>query len=359
MACARASGARRAVRPAAPLRRRAQRRSSRSRCAELVAQAGRVEVVDHARGARRARAPAGAGRRWPPPRPAPRWAHCRPRARPARPRASGSPCRLMQAADRRAISLRSFSPPGSCSSARPTLASMRYCAASSIETPFRLRDLRLRIHLRRAGGVLHRLARDTRADLRVERADLLVVRRQRLAPPAGRSSRGRSTPASEPNQAFSSIVPSGAKSGFTRVARITAVSAAGMWAMLVTTAPLAENTGLLGREERIDAELLHEPAFLGERVVAAARIAPAWPTARVSLPSSGRPRRPPPAWCSRHRARSSRRARSTAPRPCCARRWPARRRTRARRSGCRRPCRWRSASSCPSRPCAGTARWWW
>ena len=49
-----------------------------------------------------------------------------------------------------------------------------------------------------------------------------------------------------PNQGLRSIEPSGSKSGSVALARITAVSAAGMWAMLVTTAPRAENTGLSG-----------------------------------------------------------------------------------------------------------------
>ena len=51
---------------------------------------------------------------------------------------------------------------------------------------------------------------------------------------------------------------------------ITLVSACGMWAMLVTTAPLAEQTGSSRREQAVDAEHLHEPAFLDGGVVAGA-----------------------------------------------------------------------------------------
>ena len=50
-------------------------------------------------------------------------------------------------------------------------------------------DLRLRVHLRGARGVLHRLARHHAADLRVEQRHLLVVGRQRLAPRAGAARR--------------------------------------------------------------------------------------------------------------------------------------------------------------------------
>ena len=59
------------------------------------------------------------------------------------------------------------------------------------------------------------------------------------------------------------------------VRAITAVSAAGMWAMLVTTAPFSEHTGLFRREDGIDAELLHEPLFLGHGVSPEPAMAPA------------------------------------------------------------------------------------
>ena len=78
-------------------------------------------------------------------------------------------------------------------------------------------------------------------------------------------------------------MPSGAKSGSVAFARITAVSAAGMWAMLVTTAPFAENTGFSGVKSA------STPNFsMNQRSFAAASssppaIAPACPTARVSL----------------------------------------------------------------------------
>ena len=59
-------------------------------------------------------------------------------------------------------------------------------------------------------------------------------------------------------------------SGSMPFSAITLVSASGMWAMLVTTAPLAEQTGSFGREHVVDAEHLHEPALLRRGVVAGA-----------------------------------------------------------------------------------------
>ena len=59
------------------------------RGAELVAQPGRMEALDHELAAPRAPPPAASARRWRPPRPAPRWAHCRPRGWPAPPPAPG------------------------------------------------------------------------------------------------------------------------------------------------------------------------------------------------------------------------------------------------------------------------------
>jgi hypothetical protein len=57
-----------------------------------------------------------------------------------------------------------------------------------------------------------------------------------------------------------------------------------MWAMLVTTAPCAEKTGFSGVKIAVHAELLHEPALLrGGASSSPPAIAPAWPTARVSL----------------------------------------------------------------------------
>jgi hypothetical protein len=50
----------------------------------------------------------------------------------------GSPCRLTSAPIATLTSAHSLSSPGSCRSARQTLASMGYCVASSIETPWRL-----------------------------------------------------------------------------------------------------------------------------------------------------------------------------------------------------------------------------
>jgi hypothetical protein len=61
--------------------------------------------------------------------------------------------------------------------------------------------------------------------------------------------------------------------------------------MFVTTAPFAEKIGRSWREDRVHAELVHEPPFLGEGIVAAAghRARMADRTRQLG-PSSGRPR---------------------------------------------------------------------
>ena len=87
----------------------------------------------------------------------------------------------------------------------------------------------------------------------------------------------------EPNQAFSSIVPSGAKSGLTPLAAITAVSAAGMSAMLTTTAPLAEHTGRSGVYSASTPNFCMNQRSFDAASSPPPDIAPAWPTARVSL----------------------------------------------------------------------------
>jgi hypothetical protein len=84
-----------------------------------------------------------------------------------------------------------------------------------------------------------------RADLLAQLRDLLVVRRDRLDH-GDVDSGGSAMPGLAPNQGFNSVVPSGAKSGRVAFSRITAARASGMWAMLVTTAPLAEKTGAPG-----------------------------------------------------------------------------------------------------------------
>ena len=60
------------------------------------------------------------------------------------------------------------------------------------------------------------------------------------------SSAGRVSRRLLPNQAFIARLPSGAKSGCTPCLPMTALSASGMWAMFVTTAPHWEKTGLSG-----------------------------------------------------------------------------------------------------------------
>ena len=81
------------------------------------------------------------------------------------------------------------------------------------------------------------LTRKHDADLLVERGDLRVVRRQR-GDHRQVERGGKARPCCDANQGFSARLPSGAKSGRAPFSRITAVSAAGIWAMLVTSAPL-------------------------------------------------------------------------------------------------------------------------
>ena len=115
---------------------------------------------------------------------------------------------------------------------------------------------------------------------------------------------------------------------------------------------LARHHRVFRREQRIDAERLHEPALLVLRAVAGAghRAGMADGTRQLGS-SSGRRRRRRPACRSRHHARNSRRARHTAPRRASGRRCEAHARSRARRSGYRRPCPTTPASSCPSLRC--------
>ena len=96
-------------------------------------------------------------------------------------------------------------------------------------------------------------------------------------------SAGSRRPWSLPSHGFSARLPRGAKSGATPFSAITAVSAAGMSAMLVTTAPFVDTTGFSG------VKIASTPnASMNQRSLSSARspepaIAPAWPTARVSF----------------------------------------------------------------------------
>jgi hypothetical protein len=68
-----------------------------------------------------------------------------------------------------------------------------------------------------------------------------------MATTLGRSSSGGSCRSRAfPNQGLRARLPSGAKSGIVALRAITAVRAAGMWAMFVTTAPRREHTGCSG-----------------------------------------------------------------------------------------------------------------
>ena len=90
-------------------------------------------------------------------------------------------------------------------------------------------------------------------------------------------------PRVEANQGLSARLPSGSKSGRVAFSRITAVSAAGMWAMLVTTAPRAEKTGLSGVKMPSTPNFAMNHCSLAPASSSPPAMAPAWPTARVSL----------------------------------------------------------------------------
>ena len=75
----------------------------------------------------------------------------------------------------------------------------------------------------------------------------------------------------------------GAKSGSMPFSAMTLVSACGMWAMLVTTAPLAEQIGSRGENTPSTPNIsMNQPSFEAASSPDPA-MAPAWPTARVSL----------------------------------------------------------------------------
>ena len=123
------------------------------------------------------------------------------------------------------------------------------------------RDLRRRVHHRGAGLVLHVLARDDGADLLAERGDLPVVGRERLD--RGQGELGRQLdplvvgdPGLEREAAARREVGRDAVELHHRGQRRRDVRDVG------DDRALGRHDGTLRREERIDAEGLHEPAFL-------------------------------------------------------------------------------------------------
>ena len=153
------------------------------------------------------------------------------------------PCRL-KAVTAIFTRARSLGPPVFAQQGQGEVDSRLFCAAWQHGHAVQAGDLAARIHLRGAGDVLHVLAWEYRADLAGQRADLCSRWGELARPPAGRARR-QFDARWLPNQGLSSIVPS-ARSRQGGIGRITAVRAAGMRAMLVTSAPLAENTGLSG-----------------------------------------------------------------------------------------------------------------
>jgi hypothetical protein len=82
---------------------------------------------------------------------------------------------------------------------------------------------------------------------------------------------------------LSKRLPRGWKSGLTALRFITAVSASGMWAMLVTTAPLVETIGCSGVNIPSTPKASMNHRSLSSALSPEPAIAPACPTARVSL----------------------------------------------------------------------------
>ena len=97
------------------------------------------------------------------------------------------------------------------------------------------------------------------------------------------SAAGKAMPWSLAIHGFSVRLPRGAKSGRAPLSAITAVSAAGMWAMLVTTAPSFEATGRSGVKIASTPNASMNQRSLSAALSPAPAIAPAWPTARVSF----------------------------------------------------------------------------
>src|SRR5208282_2169219 len=84
-------------------------------------------------------------------------------------------------------------------------------------------------------------------------------------------------------QGFSRRLPRDGKSGFAPLSFITALSAIGIWAILVTTAPLAETTGVSGVNSPSTPNASMNQRSLSSALSPEPAIAPACPTARVSL----------------------------------------------------------------------------
>ena len=131
-------------------------------------------------------------------------------------------------------------------------------------------DLRLRVHLRCAGAILHRLPRKHGADLRSERGDLVVVRRDRFHDRQIDCARQlqiliRPEPRLEREAAFRREV------GARRVLAHHRGERCGNVRDIGDERTLRREDGLLRREDSVDAELLHEPAFLARGVIAATR----------------------------------------------------------------------------------------
>ena len=132
------------------------------------------------------------------------------------------------------------------------------------------RDLGLRIHLRGAGGVLQRLPWKHRAELAVESADLAAVGLDRVDHRQVDRLRERhahvaAEPGLEVHRAFRLEVRQRRIGAHYRRQRGRDVGDVGDH-----RAPRREHR-VVGRIEPFDAELLHEPAFLGLGIVVAAR----------------------------------------------------------------------------------------
>ncbi len=195
---------------------------------------------------------------------------------------AGSPWRFNSAPIATLRSFRSFSPPGSCSSARHTLASSGYCAASSIDTACKLVTW-VFASICEAPDASFMFWRGTAAPICLLSCPICSLYGATASTTGMSISGGSAMPRFAPNQGLSSVVPSGAKSGRVAFSRITAARASGIWAMFVTTAPLAEKIGRSGVKMPSAPNLSMNQRSFARASSLPPAMAPACPTARVSL----------------------------------------------------------------------------
>ena len=131
------------------------------------------------------------------------------------------------------------------------------------------RHLRRRVHDRGARGVLHRLAREDRTDLLPQGRDLLAVGRRRGDDRQVELARQvEALAVAEPG--LQREVAAGREVGLAAVQRHDPGQGHGDVRDVADDGTLGRADRVLGREDVVDPEHLHEPAFLGRRIVAGA-----------------------------------------------------------------------------------------